>query len=238
MTQGAMLVFARSIGFVSRAPGFSHPSVPALVRVGLALALTIAIAPAQHPRALPLAQLVLALAGEAAIGVAIGLASSLVYEAAYDGGRLVDDYVGIRGSVPHASLAGSVGFGRLWSSVFVVVYFLAGAYGPVLAAYGTSFARLPAGAPLDAVALRAFAIAFPEALARVALAVAGPAIAVAAIVHCASGAIGRLVPRMSNFSLAFPVVFGAALIVTLAGAPLLLPLAAHPPLDLRFLHGR
>ena len=238
MTQGALLVFARSIGFVARAPGFSHPSVPAPVRIGLALALTIAIAPGQHPVTLYVPELVLALAGEVAIGAAIGLASALVYEAAYDGGRLIDDYVGIRGSVPTASLAGSVGFGRLWSSLFVVVFFLAGAYGPVLLAFGTSFERLPAGGAIDAPSLRAFAIAFPESLARIALAVAGPAMAVALIVHCASGAIGRLVPRMSNFSLAFPVVFGAALIVTLVGAPLLVPLAAHPLVDLRFIDGR
>ena len=39
MTQTDLLVFARAAGLVARAPGFSHPSVPPMVRAGLALAL-------------------------------------------------------------------------------------------------------------------------------------------------------------------------------------------------------
>jgi flagellar biosynthesis protein FliR len=41
----ALLVFARCVGFVFRAPGFSHPGVPPPVRAGLALAMTGALAP-------------------------------------------------------------------------------------------------------------------------------------------------------------------------------------------------
>jgi hypothetical protein len=36
------------------------------------------------------------------------------------------------------------------------------------------------------------------------------------------------VPRFSSFSLAFPIVFAAALLVTLATVPLLAPLGARP----------
>ena len=60
------LVFARCAGFVLRAPGFSHPAVPAPLRAGFAYALALAIAAGLHVSVdLPLGAFVLALAGEA-----------------------------------------------------------------------------------------------------------------------------------------------------------------------------
>jgi len=51
VTQTLLLVFARSAGLMFRAPGFTHPSVPTIVRLGLALALALGIAPAVRPHA-------------------------------------------------------------------------------------------------------------------------------------------------------------------------------------------
>jgi flagellar biosynthesis protein FliR len=47
-------------------------------------------------------------------------------------------------------------------------------------------------------------------------------------VQIALAAVARVVPRFASFSLAFPIVFAAALLVTFAGVPLLAPAAAHP----------
>ena len=43
----ALLVFARALGFCARAPGLVHPSVPAIVRVGISAALALALAAPQ-----------------------------------------------------------------------------------------------------------------------------------------------------------------------------------------------
>jgi flagellar biosynthesis protein FliR len=58
--------------------------------------------------------------------------------------------------------------------------------------------------------------------------------AVTLTVQVALGAVARVVPRLASFSLAFPVVFAAAIIVTLTGIPLFAPLAARPWLVLPF----
>ncbi len=68
----------------------------------------------------------------------------------------------------------------------------------------------------------------PQTIAKTALLVAAPAIAVAAVVQIALAAVTRVVPRFSSFTLSFPIVFAAALLVAIATLPLYGPLAAHP----------
>ncbi len=222
MTQTELLVFARCTGFASRMPGIAHPSVPAIVRVAIALALTLAVSPgvATHPdRALP--ALAIAAAGELALGTAFGFGASLVAEAAYAAGRLLDDTVGIRGSVPNAAVASSTGFGRLWSSAFLAGYLLLGGYAPAILAFADGFARIAPGTALDVRAMRLFVDAFPAVFVRTTLAFAGPGVALSVVAQFALGAVGRIVPRFGNLSLAFPIVFVAVLLVTIATVPVL-----------------
>src|ERR1700760_4497222 len=114
------LVFARAAGLVARAPGFSHPSVPAIARAGFAFALAIAVAPSVAPVRDPgLVAIAFATAGDFAVGAAIGFGASLLYDGAYFAGRTIDDYLGVRGSVPGANVTSAQAFGRLWASVFL-----------------------------------------------------------------------------------------------------------------------
>lgn len=229
MTQTMLLVFARGAGLMFRAPGFTHPAVPMIVRLALALALAVGIAPAlgaQRELALPV--LAFAAAGEVAIGAAIGLGASLLYDGAYYGGRMIDDYVGFRGSVPNAAVTSAQGFGRLWSSLFLAGFFLLDGYAVVIRAFADSFTYVAPGSLIGADAWYRFAVALPQTIATSALLVAAPAIAVAAVVQIALAAITRVVPRFASFSLSFPIVFAAAILVAIATLPLYGPLAAHP----------
>jgi flagellar biosynthesis protein FliR len=218
MTQ--LLVLARCAGFVFRAPGFSHPSVPATLRGGFALLLAMAVAPAV--RAVPAgndAAAVLALVVEFLIGSAIGMAASLLYDGAYAGGRVVDDYVGVRAIAPSVQLVAPSGFGRVWSLAFTGAFFLTGAYRVTLLGFSQSFARMPPGSGPDAFAWSAFAANFAAAFAAVALQVAAPAVGLAFVVQIALGALSRVVPRFGSFTLAFPLAFAAALVMTTLAVP-------------------
>lgn len=218
---------------IARAPGFAHPSVPPLVRAGVALALAFAVAP-QVPRATTLgfAAFTLALAGEFALGAAIGFGAALLYDGAYFAGRTLDDYLGVRGSVPGANVAGAQAFGRLWSSAFLIAFFLLDGWVPVVRAFGGSYAVVGAGAFADAHAWMRYAYALPATIVAAALLVAAPAIAVAATLQLALASVARVVPRFASFALAFPAVFAGALAVTLAMVPLVAPLGARPWLPL------
>jgi flagellar biosynthesis protein FliR len=224
-----LLVFARSAGLMFRAPGFTHPAVPMIVRLALALGLALGIAPAiGAPRAMDLASFSIAIAGEVAIGAAIGIGASLLYDGAYYGGRMIDDYVGFRGSVPNAAVTSAQGFGRLWSSLFLAGFFLLDGDAVLIRAFAESFDHVGAGALIAPASWQHFALALPQAIAKAALLVAAPAIAVAAVVQVALAAVTRVVPRFATFTLSFPLVFAAAILVTIATLQLYAPFAARP----------
>jgi flagellar biosynthetic protein FliR len=230
VTATALLVFARCVGFAFRAPGFSHPSVPAPVRAGLALFLAVAIAPgvtALHPHIDGLV-LIAALAGEFAVGTALGMAASLVYDGAYAGGRAVDDYAGVKAIAPSLQLVAPSGFGRIWSLAFTGGFFLLGAYRVTVLALAESFARLPPGAPFAPHDWAAYAAGLAVSIVLVAAGVAAPAIGLAFVVQIALGALSRAVPRFGSFTLAFPFAFAAALTATALAIPFLAPHALAP----------
>jgi flagellar biosynthesis protein FliR len=223
------LVFARCVGFAFRAPGLSHPSVPPPVRAGMAALLAMAIAQGTPPvRSLDGIVLVVALVSEFLLGSAIGIAASLVYDAAYAGGRVVDDYTGVKAIAPSAQLVAPSGFGRIWSLAFTGAYFLLGVYRITLLAFAQSFVRVPPGAPFDASAWATYALTLASTVFAVAVAVAAPAVALSFVVHVAIGALSRAIPRFGSFTLVFPPAFGAALIATALAVPVVMQLAGRP----------
>ncbi|MGZ3508036.1 MAG: flagellar biosynthetic protein FliR [Vulcanimicrobiaceae bacterium] len=238
MSSTAILVFARCAGFVFRAPGFSHPSVPHAARAGLALVLAIGLAPALHTFHAPDGLAILpAVAMELGIGAAVGMAASLLYDGAYAGGRALDDYVGIRGSVPSAQLFAPSGFGRVWSNVFLAGFFLLGGYRFTVLVFVRSFERIPPGGAIDTHTVAQFALALPITIVEAALLVAGPAIAIAFVLQLTLGALTRVIPRFASFTLSFPIVFLGALAATIAAIPLLFPQSGHPWMHIPFVGG-
>jgi flagellar biosynthetic protein FliR len=234
MTLTSLLVFARAAGLMLRAPGFSHPSVPPLVRAAFALALAFVVAPPATVAPLGAATFVFAAAGELLLGAAMGTGAALLYDAAYYAGRLVDDYVGVRGSVPNANVTSAQAFGRLWSSVFLAGFFLLDGYVPVVRAFAASFTVVAPGAFVAPGDWLRFGLALPRTIVTCALTIAAPVIGTAFAVQVAFAAVARVVPRLANFALAFPVVFAAAIVVTLVAIPLLAPWSARPVLVLPF----
>jgi flagellar biosynthetic protein FliR len=203
------LVLARCAGFVFRAPGFSHPSVPPPLRAAFAMLLAILIvrwvaAPHVHLNG---GAVVVALVTEFLVGSAIGMAASLVY-------------VGVKAIAPSLQLVAPSGFGRIWSLAFTGAFYLSGAYRLVLLGFAQSFVRMPPGGALSASGWADFAAGFASTIFGIALRVAAPAIGLAFVVQIALGALSRVVPRFGSFTLAFPLAFAAALIVTAITVPL------------------
>lgn len=180
------------------------------------------------------AALAAAAASDFAIGAAIGLSASMLYDGAYAGGRALDDYVGIRGSVPSAQIFAGAGFGRIWSLVFTAGFFLLGGYRIVILALARSFDAVPAGGVISAHAWYAYALALPVTIVQAAVLVAGPAFALVFAVQLTLGALTRVIPRFASFTLSFPIVFACALVATVLAVPLLFAQSAVPWLRLPF----
>jgi flagellar biosynthesis protein FliR len=161
-----------------------------------------------------------------------------LYDGAYAGGRALDDYVGIRGSVPGAQFFAASGFGRVWSMVFTAGFFLLGAYRVVIYAFSRSFESVPPGGIPATHALFQYAIALPASIMEAALLVAGPAIALVFVVQLTLGALTRVIPRFASFTLSFPIVFAVAIIATVLAVPMLFTTSATPWLRVPFLPAR
>lgn len=214
----AMLVLARVAGFLARAPGFSHPAVPHLVRAFAAVAISAALThglPAPH---LGSAAFAFAVLSEFALGLLLGQAAGAFYDGALAAGRLLDDYAGVRILIPTSGVSGG-GFGRLYGILFVAVYFLAHGYAPLIAALSESLRTLPPGSALERAQLLTFAFALPGLVVRAALDIAAPALLATFSAQAFLGILQRVVPRASTFMLSFPLSFGAALATVVLLAP-------------------
>jgi flagellar biosynthesis protein FliR len=229
VTPLAALVFARCAGFVARAPGFSHPSVPVPVRAGIAFVLALGLVPALDANAaggsLPF---VAALLFEFLLGAAIGFGSSILYEGAAAGGRMLDEYVGIQIANPMAVAGNGQTFQQLWGLSFIAAFFVLDGYQLVLLALGDSLHTLPPGSALQLDGLHHYALALPVLIVRAAVLVAGPALALGLVANLGLGAISRIIPRFSNFTLTFPVVFAAVLLATLVTLPVVIRQGGRP----------
>jgi flagellar biosynthetic protein FliR len=228
MTASELLVFARCAGFIFRAPGLSHPSVPHAVRAAMALLLACAIGPRQSVVARDGIVLIALLVMEFVLGSLMGLAASLLYDGAYAAGRMLDDYVGVKAIAPNLAIVAPSGFGRVWSIAFTGGYFLFGAYRLTLYGLAQSFERIPLGVPVAARAWTTFAFSYASTIVQVALEVAAPAIALAFVTQVTLAALARTIPRFASFTLSFPLVFGVVLIATAISIPLASARAIHP----------
>ena len=195
-------------------------NVPPAVRAIFGFALALAIAPsigAVHVR--DAASAVVLLAVEALTGAVLGIAATLVTEAVSAAGRMLDDLVGLRASIPGIAVA-PAGFGGLLSLTFVAAFFATGGVDALVIAFAHSFKVAPPGAALDRHTLQNIGIGFGAAFARLSLELAAPAICASLCLHLGFATLARVVPRFANLSPAFPMAFGAVMLaafLSLAG---------------------
>ena len=205
----------------------SHPTVPVMVRIALIVAFTLGLEPMVHNIKVAPAAFMLALITEFALGALIGMAASILYDAAAGAGKALDNFVGVNTANPAAGVAGE-GFGKLWDVVFLAAFFIMGGYRVTLVALSDSFSTVPLGGVITMASLKAFALMLPTYSLRGAVLVAGPAIVIGVTTQIALGTIMRLVRGIQDQSLSFSLVFAGVLFVTIVSLPFMLPTAAHP----------
>ena len=226
MTATLLAIFARALGYFVRAPGFSRTNVPPAVRVLFAFMLAIGMLPGvgrmREHSATAFAALV---AGEALTGAVFGFGATLVFEAFAAAGRMLDDLVGLRASIPGVGIA-PVGFGGLWLLVFVAAYFALGGIDALVVTFAKTFDAVPLGTAVDAQTLRAAGFEYLPRFARLSLQLAAPAMCVTLCVHAGLAVLTRVIPRFGHLSLAYPAAYAVAMLVafvSLAGVRELAP---------------
>lgn len=220
--------FFRFAALVQTAPVLSHTSVPRRLRLGLALLLTILIAPTLPPvvsgSPFSASGLVLILE-QIAIGFAIGLVMQLAFAAV----TLAGDLIGLQMGLSFASLmdpqhSEQVPLVGAFLSVVLTLAFLAlNGHLMMITALVHTFDAFPVRA--DALArldwqrlAQGATIVFSTGFA-----IALPAVAALLITSLALGVLTRTAPQLNLFAVGFPLTLGIGLLMLFLAMPYTLP---------------
>ena len=205
---GFLLATARTAGFVLVSPPFSTRSVPARVRVGVAIALALPLTGYTAPVAPDLASsaLVLAMVSQVLMGATLGFFVLLAVAVVQAIGDIIDAVGGFQmamGLDPALMTQTSV-MGRLHQLTGLVLLFMTDSHLVVLHGLSRSVQSMPSPQLDVEKAVRAMATDFGNLLVG-AVEVAAPVLAVMLLADVALGLLTRAAPALNAFALGFPL---------------------------------
>lgn len=220
--------FFRMLALFSSAPLLSHPSIPLMVRIGLALLVTVIVAPtlAAMPAISPYSGAgVLLIVQQLLVGVALGFSLQVVFAAA----ELAGDMIGLQMGLSFASFIDPQRneqtpiVGSFLGLLMMLLFFTVNGHLLLIGALADSFASLPVGINgLHWMEWRrlvgAGALVFSFGL-QIAL----PVIAALILANLALGVLTRSAPQLNLFAVGFPVTLMVGMLVLLLVMPHLMP---------------
>lgn len=200
----------RILAVIASAPVFGNPSVPARIKVGLAVGITLLVAPALGP--LPQVEPgsgtgLMIVAQQLAIGLAMGLAMRIVFVAVEMAGEIIGLQMGLGfASFYDPQNAGHTPvIGKFLGLLTTVVFLAMNGHLLVLSALADSFRVLPIGGePLQVGGWRMLAQWGGE-IFLAGLLLALPLIAALLVTNLALGILTRAAPQLNIFAVGFPL---------------------------------
>jgi flagellar biosynthesis protein FliR len=232
----------RILALFATAPVLSHPLIPIRVKVGIALAITLAIAPVvDSPPVTGLleAQGFVQLAHNILVGLALGFAVRIVFVGIELAGQLIGLQIGLSfASFFNPDTNESENIVSNFMSMLVLLMFLAvDGHLILVSALADTFRLFPvvsvASSPIEPLAI----VRAASDLFSIALTICLPILAVMLLVNVVLGVMARVAPQLNLFAVGFPLTVLAGLaaltlfLPTLEGpirAALLKSLAALP----------
>ncbi|MCL6504402.1 MAG: flagellar biosynthetic protein FliR [Pirellulales bacterium] len=235
-----LLVLARISGLVIVGPVLGGPELPAQVRVLLAVALTLLVAPLQSaggayvPRTLW--ELLLAAAGELAIGVALGMGVVALLAGLQLAGQIVGQASGLSlAEVFNPTLETSVPiFSQLWYVLGVALFVVVGGHRLVIAGLLETLAAIPPGSAGLELAWDELASRLASQSLALGIRAAAPSLAAVMLATLVLGLIGRTLPQLNLLVMGFGLNALATLWVlaaSLAGTVWLLEAELEPTVE-------
>ena len=206
------------------APVLSHTAIPMRAKVGMALALTLAIAPVVDSP--PLTGLLEArgfvqLAYNILIGLALGFAVRIVFVGIELAGQLIGLQIGLGfASYFNPDTNESENVISNFMSILVLLMFLAiDGHLILLSAIADSFRLFPAAAaaPIEPLAL----VRAASDIFAIALTICLPILAVMLMVNVVLGVMARVAPQLNLFAVGFPLTVLAGLVALMLFLPTL-----------------
>jgi flagellar biosynthetic protein FliR len=217
-----VLGIVRASAWLVLVPPFSTRAIPSPVKIGLAAALALPMAPrlAESPPSLDVPSLVGAVVLQVAVGVSLGFLTMLAFAAVQAAGDLIDMFAGFTIAQAYDPLSGTQTsvFGRFYQLLAVTLLFAINGHLLLFRGFLTSFdavgLHLP---PLDQLA--DVAIGRLALFLLAALEIAAPLLAALFLAEVGMGLLSRAAPQMNVFVLGFPL----KILLTLGLVGLVLP---------------
>ena len=218
------LVFFRLAGMMIFAPLFGSTRIPRQVRALLVLVLALGITPSVRPAVLrPEAwELAMAIGGEMAFGLAMGMALSLVFVASQWAGEMIGQQMGLNlGEVfdPQFGASGSV-LGELYFMLTLVVFLVVDGHHAMVRGVRDIFDALPlleAGVDRGVVETVVGLLGGATVLA---IRLAAPMLVTMLVVDLVLGLIGKTVPQMNVMSAGLTLRAVVGMVILIVGLSL------------------
>lgn len=213
----------RASAWLVLVPPFGTRSIPTVVKIGLAAALALPVAPrlAASPPSLDIPPLIGAVLLQVAVGLTLGFITMLAFAAVQAAGSLIDFFAGFTVAQAFDPMSGNQTalFGRFYQLLATTLLFAINGHILLFRGFMTSFdvvgLRVPSLGDIAEVGvdgLGAFAVAAVE--------IAAPLLAALFLTEVALGLLSRAAPHMNVFVLGFPL----KILLTIGLVGLVLPL--------------
>jgi flagellar biosynthetic protein FliR len=214
-----LLVMARVGGAISLLPGLGEAELPRMLRVGLALGVSVLLLPTIAPLVPPVpeatAQAGLMVGAEVITGLWLGWLARMVVLALPIGGQFISYMLGVANVLqPDPELGGqATPIARMFSLAAPLTLLVTGLYALPLAALAGSYQLIPPGELLPAADSTATAVAAVGAAFGLALRIAAPFVLVSIVWQVATGLLARLVPRLQVYFIVMPAQIGGGIVL-------------------------
>lgn len=225
--------FLRVLALLSTAPMFSASQVPMQVRVGLAAAVALVLAPTLP--AMPPVQLASALGWslvvqQLLVGGVVGLAMSLIISSVQLAGSIVGLQMGLGFSTLFDPLQGVevTSLASFLNLLAMLLFMAMDGHLLLLAVLARSFTMLPVGAAVGMGAAGWHALALEGGVMfSLGLAMAAPALGVLLIANLGLATLSKLAPQLNLFAVGFPLFFGLGFVALYLLMPVMQTVVHH-----------
>ena len=212
------LVFARMAGAIMVMPGLSAQGIPKLIRLAVAVSLTILIAPVSPPTAAPsLPMLVSAIVGEVGLGVLLGGSVGMVFGGLVFATEIIGSQTGRMVALqfnPMLKMSQDP-VGAMAGMIAILVFMGLDLHLAVLVILADSFHTVPPGSTIHLLDVAAIWVELASPTLQAGLRLAAPVLALVFLVNCFVAVLAKLAPSMNVF---FSIGF---ILTSLAGLALM-----------------
>jgi flagellar biosynthetic protein FliR len=221
---GFLLALARASAWTVVTPPFRATSIPVRVRIALAVALALVVAPqlGQDNAELGAGGLMVAVAAQVAVGLALGFVVMLLLASVQAAGHMIDIVAGFGLATIYDPMSGAASspFGRLYELLATVLLFAINGHLLLVGGFLRSFEAIPATS-LEPGALAELLTDGLSSMFVAAVQIALPLGAALFVADIALGLLGRAAPRINVLVLGMGVKALVALLVAGLALPLL-----------------